>query len=55
MENSTEVPQKAKNRIAICSHPATSFLGVFPDRSKIEKTLAPQCSQQQSIVTTAKT
>ena len=47
MENSTEVPQKAKNRIAIYSHPAISLLGMFPDGSIIKKRLALQCSQQQ--------
>ena len=46
MENSMEVPQKAKNRVAILSsHP---FLGIHPDKATVGKDTRTLCSEQSA-------
>ena len=46
MENSMEVPQKAKNRAAILSsHP---FLGIHPDKATVGKDTRTLCSEKSA-------
>ena len=37
MENSTEVPQKTKNRIGLPCDPAIPLLGIYPEKTLIQK------------------
>ena len=46
MENSMEVPQKAKSRVAILSsHP---FLGIHPDKATVGRDTRTPCSEQSA-------